>query len=101
VAAGSNQISGPSFSISDPEKYVSEARKKAVENAMAKASAYASAAGLKLGAVVEMIEPGSSAPGYAPHATGGVRAVAVAPVPVEAGEESLQAQIVMVIELKP
>jgi uncharacterized protein YggE len=101
VAAGSNQISGPSFSISDPEKYVNEARKRAVENAMAKATAYANAAGLKLGAVVEMIEPGSSAPVYTSHAAGAVRGMAAAPVPVETGEESLQAQIVMVIELKP
>jgi uncharacterized protein len=99
VAAGSNQISGPNFTISDPERYLNEARKKAVENAMAKAAAYASAAGLKLGAIVEMIEPGAQAPVYTARGTGGVRAMA-APVPVEAGEESLQAHIVMVIELK-
>src|SRR5271166_5217975 len=36
VAAGSNQISGPNFSVSDPEKYLNEARRKAVENAMSK-----------------------------------------------------------------
>ena len=58
VAAGSNQINGPSFSISEPEKYLNEARKKAVENAMEKARAYAAAAGMKLGEVLEISEPG-------------------------------------------
>ncbi len=96
VAAGSNQINGPSFSVSNPEKYLNEARKKAVENAMAKASVYASAAGMKLGAVLEMSEPGVPAPVY----TAGLARSAAAPVPIEAGEERLEAQIFLVIELK-
>ncbi len=97
VAAGSNQINGPSFSVSDPEKYLNEARKNAVENAMAKARAYADAAGMKLGAVLEMSEPGVPAPAFA---RGLVRSAAAAPVPIEAGEERLEAQIFLVIELK-
>ncbi len=99
VAAGSNQISGPAFSVSNPEKYLEEARKKAVENAMSKAKAYASAAGMKLGAVLEMIEPGFSSPLQGLQSHGAVRSGA-APVPMESGEESLDAQIVLVIELK-
>ncbi|MGO9546566.1 MAG: SIMPL domain-containing protein [Rhodomicrobium sp.] len=99
VAAGSNQINGPIFSISDPEKYLSEARKKAVEQALAKASAYASAAGLKLGTILEMTEMGGPASVFAPRAHALSRSAA-APVPIEAGEESLAAQILMVIELK-
>jgi uncharacterized protein len=98
VAAGSNQISGPNFSVSDPEKYLSEARKKAVENAMAKASTYASAAGLKLGSVLAMIEEDSSAPIFTARFAG--IAKSEGPVPIEAGEESLHAQILLVIELK-
>ncbi len=70
VAAGSNQINGPIFSVSNPEKYLNEARKKAVDNAMAKAGAYASAAGLKLGAVLEISEPGFAAPLYSAVRTG-------------------------------
>lgn len=98
VAAGSNQISGPNFSISEPEKYLSEARKKAVENAIAKASVYANAAGLKLGSILSMVEEGATVPVYAPRAA---FATAAAPVPVEAGEESLQARILLIVELKP
>jgi uncharacterized protein YggE len=53
---------------------------------------------LKLGAILEMSEPGTAAPAYASHSAGAVRSLSA--VPVETGEESLQAQIVLVIELK-
>ena len=98
VAAGSNQISGPNFAVSDPEKYLAEARKKAVENAIAKASVYANAAGLKLGSILSMVEEGAAAPIYAPRSAS--FSAAAAPVPVEAGEESIQARILLVVELK-
>ena len=98
VTAGSNQISGPNFSVSDAEKYLAEARKKAVENAIAKASVYANAAGLKLGSILSMVEEGAAAPVYAPRSAS--FSAAAAPVPVEAGEESIQARILLVIELK-
>ena len=98
VAAGSNQISGPNFSVSDPETHLAEARKKAVENAIAKANVYANAAGLKLGSILSMVEDGAAAPVYAPRSA--AFAAAGAPVPVEAGEESLQARILLIIELK-
>jgi uncharacterized protein len=98
VAAGSNQISGPNFSVSDAEKYLAEARKKAVENAIAKASVYAHAAGLKLGSILSMVEEGAAAPVYAPRSAS--FSAAAAPVPVEAGEESIQARILLVVELK-
>jgi uncharacterized protein len=98
VAAGSNQISGPNFSVSDAEKYLTEARKKAVENAIAKASAYANAAGLKLGSILSMVEEGAATPVYAPRSAS--FSAAAAPVPVEAGEESIQARILLVVELK-
>ncbi len=98
VTAGSNQISGPNFAVSDPEKYLAEARKKAVENAIAKASVYANAAGLKLGSILSMVEEGAAAPVYAPRSAS--FSAAAAPVPVEAGEESIQARILLVVELK-
>jgi uncharacterized protein len=99
VAAGSNQINGPNLSLSDPEKYLTEARKKAVENALTKAQTYATAAGLKLGSIREIVEEGTAAPVYAARFAG--LAKSAAPVPIEAGEESLQAQVLLVIELKP
>ncbi len=98
VAAGSNQISGPNFSVSDSETHLAEARKKAVENALAKASIFANAAGMKLGAILSMIEEGATVPVYAPRSA--TFSAAGAPVPVEAGEESLQARILVTVELK-
>ncbi len=99
VSAGSNQINGPSFSVSSPEKYLNEARKRAVDDAMSKAAAYANAAGLKLGSVLAMVEEGGASQIYATRSAGALMKSAV-PVPVEAGEESLQAQITVVVELK-
>jgi uncharacterized protein len=96
VVAGSNQITGPSFSVSKPEKYMNEARKKAVENALEKARTYAGAAGLQLGPILEISEPGLPTPVNFTMA----RSAAAAPVPIEAGEEKLEAQIFLVVELK-
>ena len=98
VAAGSNQITGPSFSVSEPEKYLNEARKKAVANALEKARAYAAAAGRTLGEVVEISEPGVPAPSL--NLGAGMSRALSAPVPVETGEERLEAQVFLVIELK-
>lgn len=97
AAAGSNQISGPNLSVSNPEKYLNEARKKAVENAMEKARVYAGAAGLRLGSILEISEPGLPPPSFAGAKQ---RSAALAPVPIEAGEEKLEAQVLLVIELE-
>lgn len=78
---------------------MNEARKKAVENAIAKATAYASAAGLKLGAILDISEPGGASTLFDTHKFRGMSS-ASAPVPVEAGEETIQAQVLLVIELK-
>jgi len=96
VAAGSNQISGPDFSVSEPETYLGEARKKAVENALAKAKTYAEAAGLKLGSVLSITEDGAGSPGPVFRTAGYVKA---ASVPVESGEETLSAQVQIAVEL--
>ena len=96
VAAGSNQINGLSFYVSEPERYLDEARKKAVVNAMGKARAYAAAAGMKLGEVLEIGEVGVPAPALIGELTRGA-----GPVPVESGEERLEVSVYLVIALKP
>ena len=53
---GVNQISGPSFSVEDPEKYLAAARTEAFGKARAKALALARAAGVGLGRVVTFSE---------------------------------------------
>jgi uncharacterized protein YggE len=95
VAAGSNQISGPDFIVSAPEKHLGEARRKAVEQALAKANAYAEAAGLKLGTVLSITEEGGASPVPVFRAS----YAKAQSVPVESGEETLSAQVRIVIEL--
>ncbi|EFO31858.1 26 kDa periplasmic immunogenic protein [Roseibium sp. TrichSKD4] len=98
VESGANQIGGISFQVSDPESKMDEARKKAVENARKKAEIYAEAAGSRLGEVLQISENGSYTP--APR---GLRmeamAMAADSVPVEAGENTLQASVTIKWEL--
>ena len=99
VRAGSNQINGIAFSVSEPDASLDEARKRAVEDAVRKAKVYAGAAGVTLGPVVTISESG----GYQPPVPM-VRAKALmadsAPVPVAAGEQTLAVDVNITWEIK-
>lgn len=99
VQAGSNQINGIAFSVSEPDAALDEARKRAVEDATRKARLYAGAAGVTLGPVVTISESG----GYQPPVPM-VRAKAMmadsAPVPVAAGEQALAVDVNITWEIK-
>ncbi len=56
VAAGANSVYGIGFAVADPTTAASQARKRAVEDARARAEELASAAGLSLGRVVTVTE---------------------------------------------
>lgn len=60
--AGVNQISGISFTVEDPERFLSEARAQAFERARAKARAMAEQNGVRLGRVVNVSEFSSGPP---------------------------------------
>jgi uncharacterized protein YggE len=60
VAAGANQVSGPSLSNGDQTALYRQALKTAVENARATAQALASASGLSLGRVTAIVEGGGA-----------------------------------------
>jgi hypothetical protein len=61
VAAGANNVSGPSLARDDQDKLYRDALEKAVANAREKAAALARAAGVSLGSVrVAEREPGES-----------------------------------------
>ena len=62
VAAGSNQIDGPTFSVADPGPLLARAREAAVKDAMARAETLARAAGVTLGPITSIGENG----GYSP-----------------------------------
>uniref|UniRef100_UPI003593DF63 SIMPL domain-containing protein n=1 Tax=Aestuariivirga sp. TaxID=2650926 RepID=UPI003593DF63 len=58
VKAGSNQINGVFFQVSEPEAALDEARKRAAADATRKANLYAATMGLTLGPVVSISEGG-------------------------------------------
>lgn len=58
VKYGANQISGPNFTIDDPEKLKEEAREMAIKKAKEKAEKIAKAANVKLGELFNISEYG-------------------------------------------
>lgn len=99
VASGANSVDGISFAVSDTNEKLDEARKEAVADARRKAELYAEAAGVKLGRVLSISEGSIAAP--RPYAVRSEKMMAMsdAPVPVEAGEETLSATVNIVWEI--
>lgn len=62
VAAGSNQVDGVAFGLTDPDKARDQARKDAVAKARARAELYAQAAGLKVARIVSISEGAAEPP---------------------------------------
>ena len=88
VAAGANEISGPSLSVSDRDRLYQDALKDAVRAARAKATAIAQAAGVQVGAVTNVVENGSEPQPYAYQA---VRLAAA--TPIEPGTQKIDANV--------
>ena len=98
VTAGSNSIGGISFGIDKPEERENEARKLAMQDAIAKAKLYAEAAGAELGPVQSISEQG----GYVPYfpAAPRMEAAAAKAVPIEPGTQDVDIQVQVTWELK-
>jgi len=99
VAAGANQVNGPSFQMNDPDAAADEARADAIRKAMARAQIYAKASGLRVIRVLAIAEGG----GYSPpppvmYARAAMADVAAAP-PVAAGEVQSGAGVTVTFEL--
>jgi uncharacterized protein YggE len=97
VAAGANNVYGPSLSRSDADELADKALKDAVADARRKAEALADAAGGSLGQVISVSESGSAAPPmpYAARET-----ALAADVPIEPGTQEIQSSVVVVFELR-
>ncbi|TGS56601.1 DUF541 domain-containing protein, partial [Mesorhizobium sp. M3A.F.Ca.ET.201.01.1.1] len=98
VSLGVNQGGGIAFTNDDPKATITEARKKAVADAMAKAKTLAEAAGVSLGKVLEITDQ-NIAPAPMPMAAKSFDAARSA-VPVQAGENSYNVQVTVTFELK-
>jgi uncharacterized protein len=102
VAAGSNQINGISFGLTNSQSAQDEARKAAVADALHKAALLTEAAGVKLGALQSMSEQGGMMPmPMAKMASMQVTRMAdSAPVPVAQGQIDVTADVNMVWEME-
>lgn len=95
VTAGSNRISGISFSIADPTALRDDARKAAVEDAKRKAELYAVAAGVKVGKVLTISENNITQPSPNFRAA----SLKADSVPIAAGELSISASVFVLFEI--
>ncbi len=90
VATGSNQIDGVAFGLADPAPVLDKAREAAVADARRKAELIAKAAGVKLGRILAIAEPGAEPPRPMMAAYAMEK---MAAVPVEAGESEFKARV--------
>jgi len=95
VQAGANQIQGVSFSASDPEKYLEEARLKAVHDAQRRAASYAKALGATLKLPPMLREQNAAGPQPVFFAREALAAGAAAAVPVAPGQQIFTARVVL------
>ncbi len=98
VSLGVNQGGGISFTHSDPDEALTAARRKAVEDAIAKARVLAEAAGVTLGRVTEISEQ-SGRPEPMPYMRTKMAADMAESVPVEAGENLYRVEVTMRFDL--
>ena len=97
VAAGANQMNVISFSIQNPVPVLERARTEAVADARTRAETYAKAAGVNLGSILSISEGGGEAPRPVMYRM--AAAMAPAPPPIAAGEQTVSADVAMVWEI--
>lgn len=101
VAAGANQINGPSFELEDADAALDEARSAAMTKARKRAELYAKAAGLKVKRIVSISEGGGFTPPVPMvYAKAGMMAEAAA-TPVVSGELTMATTVSVQFELAP
>jgi uncharacterized protein YggE len=97
VGAGANEIGGINFMVSEASKLLDEARTEAIADARRKAEIYAKAAGVTLGAAIDISEGGG---GPVPLQFRKVSA-AMESTPVAPGEETLRVSVSVSWAIKP
>lgn len=99
VTLGVNQGGNISFVNDDSSAAMTEARKRAVQDAVARATTLAEAAGVGLGSVLEITEQSFARPPMPISAKAYRMEAASDAVPVEAGENSYRVQVNVTFEL--
>jgi hypothetical protein len=98
VSAGANDIGGIAFTVSNASKLLDGAREQAVADARRKAETYAKAAGVTLGAPVNISEESNPGPVAFRRNVAGM---AASPTPVAQGEETLHVTVSVSWAIKP
>lgn len=101
VAAGSNQINGISFGLSDPTEAENQARLDAVKALRAKADLYAQATGMRISRLVNLSEGGGYSPPPPMPMPVARFAAADAKTSVSAGELSVRVDITGLYQVTP
>lgn len=97
VSAGANRMGQIRFLVGDLDRKLDGARIEAVKDARRKAGLYAEGAGLRLGRILSIAEPGTAAPRPpVPFAAARLEARAI---PIEAGSQSTSTRVTVVFEL--
>jgi len=95
---GANYIGGITFTIDNPEKYESRARKRAIENAISKARELAEASGVRLGKIVSISEGGYRPIGVSRRLPAEF-SLAEARPPIEPGQLKIQVTVTLQYEI--
>ena len=96
VAAGANQINGPTFRVDDAEGTLDAARRAAIATARSRAELYATATGMHVARIRSIAEGSTEAPAPRPMMMARAKAD---DTPVAPGEVSLGASVTVVFEL--
>lgn len=101
VLQGINQISGPTFSVEDPDKALDKARQEAIDKANARANLYAKGFGMRVKRVMSISESGGYQPQPVPmYAMARMEKVAAADTAIAPGEVSVSLQLSVQFELE-
>ena len=100
VSLGANTVSGPNFSLADPEMTRNEAREAAMADALARARLYAEGLGFRLGRVL-MVREGETFARARPLSAEVRAAASPAHPPIEAGESTISANVSVDWEILP
>jgi uncharacterized protein YggE len=98
VAAGANQVSGPSLTVSDAEAQYADAVDAAFDDARARAEAIAAKAGVTLGAPLAIVDGGGGGMPV-PYYERAVADAAAAEMPVEPGVQEVGATLTVVFAI--
>lgn len=101
VAAGANNVNGPSFQMDDPDAAMDEARLAAMAKARARANLYAKAAGLRVARIVSISEGGGYHPQMPVMYAKAEMAADAAPTPIAAGQVEAAVTVSVQFELAP